>query len=450
MVYDIFKLSIIGATVLCAATPAVAQQTPMVDAATPAPTVTSAADPSLEAMDKAKARLDKETALLLSRKANSDAQASAATAEFGPLGAYTGASGNVTVDSANRSVLEATLLSALALDKAGDEIGLRLCNVVASRANLAQACSFGRTRKASTAIAAVPLAAEPVEKLSQAALCQEIRTVGSPSSVLASDHPVVIVAQTTTSVTDLADSFLLRTSALGREFCAALTAPTHAGTEEVSGGSAAGVGAVVNTIANLFRADYTLYGIALTADQSLLEKRVALAFMSSGLSNPVYLPDLSPVGPLDDSNPAVRRIAILDTLRDLASASTSVAARPRLDAAIAAYDDAVLALTTSTDGKQPLLSIILRQARTADLIRRGGYLVVTNVHIMGGTSYTKKNFFTFLGGMPYFVSGGALASYIVQDGLNGPTLDAFTIPVTSGFHRANQVDRAFPNGAVRR
>ena len=264
--------------------------------------------------------------------------------------------------------------------------------------------------------------------------------------MLLTNLTVVIVAQSTVGVTDLADSFLLRTSALGREFGAALETPPMVGDGEVEGGSAAVVGAIVNTIGTLFRADYTVYGIPVTTDQTLLTKRVALSFKASGLQNPVYLPDLSPVGPLDSTNPAIRRLAALDALRSLAlaAAATNANAKVRLEAAIKAYDDAFAALHTASDGKPPLMATVIRQAHIAKLVRDGGYLVVTNVHVMGGTSYTKKNFFTFLGGMPYFVTGGALASYIVQDGPTGSVLDTVTVPVMSGYYRINQLDRAFP------
>jgi hypothetical protein len=424
---------------------AIAQETPA-EGTTPADAsqTNTTPDPRLKELDDEKALLDKQAAVLLSRKAVKDAQASNATAAFGPLGTYTGANGDVTVDATNRSVLEASLLSAVALDKAGDQMGLRLCKVIADRRQPKAACPMTSDAQVVAAVAQPSLPAPDL--MPQAALCQEVRKVIVDNVTGTGPRPVVIVAQSTAGVTDLADSFLLRTSALGREFCAALETPAKGGDGEVEGGSAAIVGAIVNTIGTLFRADYTVYGIPVTTDQTLLTKRVALAFKASGLQNPVYLPDLSPVGPLDSANPAVRRLAVLDALRSLAlaAAATNASAKVRLEAAIKAYDDAFAALNTASDGKPPLMATVIRQAQAAKLIRESGYLVVTNVHVMGGTSYTKKNFFTFLGGMPYFVSGGALASYIVEDGATGSVLDAVTIPMTSGYHRVNQLDRAFP------
>jgi hypothetical protein len=332
----------------------------------------------------------------------------------------------------------------VALDKAGDQMGLRLCKVVADRRNPRSVCPASNDTPAA-APADQPSLPAP-DQMQQAALCQEVRKLSVDSVATTEARPIVIVAQSSTGVTDLADSFLMRTAALGREFCAALDTPATGGNGEVEGGSAAVIGAIVNTIGALFRADYTVYGIAVTTDQTLLTKRVALAFKASGLQNPVYLPDLSPVGPLDSANPAVRRLAVLDALRGLAlaAAATNANAKVRLEAAIKAYDDAFAALNSASEGKPPLMATVIRQAQTAKLIRAGGYLVVTNVHLAGGTSYTKKNFFTFLGGMPYFVSGGALASYMVEDGATGSVLDTVTIPVMSGYHRVNQLDRVFP------
>lgn len=69
-------------------------------------------------------------------------------------------------------------------------------------------------------------------------------------------------------------------------------------------------------------------------------------------------------------------------------------------------------MTASEGGQPPGLG--LRQAKLRQMLDGGAYLVATDIQKMGGTSYDKKNFFTFLGGMPYFVSGSAAASYTVR------------------------------------
>ena len=355
----------------------------------------------------------------------------------------------MTADATNRSRLEATLLSAVAINAAADQMGARLCGILSGAD-----CSSPDF----VAHPAGPLqprsALTTPDLMTRSALCREARSISPPAGpASAADRAVIMVAQSTASLTELADSFMIRTAALGRELCAAIEIPPRraaAGNGEVEGGSILPVaGAVASTVANLFRADYTIYGIEVTSDQTLLTKGVARAFLSHRLPNRVYLPDLSPVSPLDADNPAIRRLAILDALR-VQAAELAGPERPRLVAAVKAHDDAVAALTSATDGKPPLLTLIVRQARTAELLREGSLLVITNVHMMGGTSYTKKNFFTFLGGMPYFVSGGTLASYLVQDALGGPVLDTLTVPITSGFHRANQLERVVPSVRGRR
>ena len=45
----------------------------------------------------------------------------------------------------------------------------------------------------------------------------------------------------------------------------------------------------------------------------------------------------------------------------------------------------------------------------------------------GGSSVAKKNFWTFLGSMPFKVSGGALASYSLLEGSTGRVLRAGTL-----------------------
>lgn len=436
----------LAAVSLAPAQHAGAQASPVAGAGaeTPAAVETPpATDPAIAALDAEKARLDKQAEVLRSRKALAEAQAQAAQSAIGPLGSYTGAPGAVSVDDGNRSVVEATLLSAVAVDAAGDQMGARLCGIL-SGADCTSPGFAGHPAGPPSPRVNLP----PPEQMSRPALCREVRSITPPAPPLSqADRAVIIVAQSTTSLTELADSFMVRTTALGREFCAALEAPSRpaAADGEVSGGSLAAAGAIINTVANLFRADYTIYGIAVPTDQTLLTKGVALAFMSHRLPNRVYMPDLSPVSSLDTDNPAVRRLAVLDALRAMAADSRVAAARTRLDAAMKAYDDALAVLTTATEGKPPLLTAVVRQAGTAELLRAGGLLVITNIHMMGGTSYTTKNFFTFLGGMPYFVSGGALASYVVQDGLGGPVLDTLTVPITSGFHRANQLERVVPS-----
>lgn len=410
-------------------TPSVEEETPPVPGGTPGPDPAAPKDNHAEEMK----RLKEAKELADAKKELRDSQAAAATAAFGPLGTYQGAQGTVTLDDANRSVFETTLLAARAVDQAADEMGNRLVRTISA--------ADGRASKnaAVRPFASLP----PVSQMGTDQLCEEAKRVDLPMPAPSASKPVVIVSQNTAVATDLADSFAVSTSAVAHQLCNTLSPQTA----ELAGGSAAAVGAAANILANLIRADYSVYGILLNADQSLLTKRVALAYMNgaAAAAHPVYLPDLAPFNLRDERNPAARRLLVMERIRSEASrkAQADPAMKVSLEEAIKAYDELRTGLTTPTDEKPPLITAIFRQAAVAGLLDQGGYLVVTNIHMLGGTSYTKKNFFTFIGGMPYFVSGGGITSYLVQDGLSGPVLDTVTYPVTSGFHRVNGIHASF-------
>ena len=424
-----------------ATTPAIAQDTPPAEQETPpAPGETPGTPPvpaddrteQLKHIKEQQELIDAQKGLEDSRKALRDSQAASATAAFGPLGTYQGAQGTVTLDEANRSVFETTLLAARAVDQAADEMGIRLADVV-NRVDAVPAAP----RSLLPATALLPVSAMGVDQL-----CEEAMSITLSVPAPASARPVVIVSQSTAIGTDLADSFAVSTSAVAHQICDTFS------TSGLSGGSLAAIGSAVSTVANLLRADYSVYGLSLTPDQSLLTKRVALAFMSratAGQTHPVYLPDLAPFNLRDERNPAVRRLLVMERIRSIANrkAQEEGPMKVSLQQAVAAYDQLRTGLTTATDEKPPLITAIFRQAAVAGLLDQGGYLVLTNVHMMGGTSYTKKNFFTFIGGMPYFVSGGGIMSYLVQEGLSGPVLDTVTYPITSGFHRVNAIHKSF-------
>ena len=432
-------IALAGLSAGWAAVPLMAQETPPAGETPPAdtppvggqtPDKADESDSNAEQIKKLKEKKD----LVDAKKALRDSQAAAATSAFGPLGTYQGAKGEVTVDESNRSVFETTLLASMAVDQAADEMGARLATAVRK--------ADGRTATPSRPAASLPV----ISQMTTEQLCEEAKQINLPIPAPAVAKPVVIVSQNTAVATDLADSFAVSTAALAHQLCGVIFAPTA----EIAGGfGGPAIGAAIDTVANLLRADYTVYGISLTADQSLLSKRLALAYMhQSGGAHPVYVPDLAPFNLRDERNPAVRRLLVMERIRNDANlkAQAESSMKAALDQAIAAYDELRTGLTATSDDKPPLIAGIFRQAAVSGLLDQGGYLVITNIHMIGGTSYTKKNFFTFLGGMPFFVSGGGVTSYLVQDGLSGPLLDTFTRPVTSGFHRVNGIHSTFSKG----
>lgn len=418
---------------------------------TPATGETEAQARERESQERELARLERLKKIAEARKLLATEQGTGALAELGPLGTYAGATGSVTVDTSNNAVMEATILATRSLDEIGYAMGDRLVKVVGSP---------GATTTASPA----PTPARPTDR---AGICAEVRgnvTFRKVSAV----RPVIIVAAGGATLTDQSDTFMIRTAAIGRELCAALAQadaapvpppkpgkPVKPGQEQTvvegTGGGIPAVAAAVDTFARLFRADYKIYGITVTEDEKLLSRSVALRFLAATprLPNPVLLPELFPPSPADADNSAVRRLAMLDELRELAVERIAKGPQPRLTDAVSAYDKALAGLTASDGAQAPLIGLVLRQAKLRQLMDGGAYLVVTDIQRMGGTSYDKKNFFTFLGGMPYFVSGSAAASYAVQDTATEAVLDALNLQVSGGYHRVNALPKSF-NAPARR
>ena len=57
----------------------------------------------------------------------------------------------------------------------------------------------------------------------------------------------------------------------------------------------------------------------------------------------------------------------------------------------------------------------------------------------GGGYTIKRNLWTFLGGEPFFVSGGAVVSYALLSGKTGAALKARVMPIHGGHVRASLV-----------
>jgi hypothetical protein len=461
------------------ATASVAQNTP--NAPDNSTTGETPVSPEQKAHDDEIARLGRQKALSDAQAAARQAQSTAATAALGPLGSYNGADGTVTVTEGSRSVLEATLLSSVALQEAAGDMTEILCRRVP------EACATERQALAT----APPLQA--IASLERAELCAEVRQPPVSPAAL-TPRALVMVPEANRALVDLAEVFEVRSAALARELCAAMDAAdrttarfqplrdslTRGPERDLGGGSIAAVGAIVNAAANLFRSDYTVYGIDLTEDQNLLIRELAGALRDRHVINPIYAPGLFPVSPFRSENPALRRLALLDELRakaftaasgqgdeaqmyaaalgsagertaevQTAKAAHETAAK-RLEDAIKGYDAMLTALTNPEGEGPPPMSAIIRQAHTAEILRQGGLLVVTNLHFMGGTSYTQRNFFTFLGGMPYHVSGGVLVSYIVEDGQTGHVYDAGSARVAGGYVRPTQLRSAVQGARARR
>jgi hypothetical protein len=480
------KLMVFVAIPALVATAAVARETPSAPAPSGDEDSETEKSPTQKAHEERIARLGREKEVYDAQKALRDARAAAATSALGPLGAVEGQKGTVQVDDGQRSVLEATLLASVALGEASDEMAPRLCQAATGR-DVADC----RVAPRSIVPSADPAqAARPaLTQMTPAQMCAELETPATDLAIAGEQRPIVIVPEATKALIDAAELFDVQSASIGRGLCRALArgerqrlATTRLAAEAPASAERAGgtgvipaASAILDTVANLFRTDYTIYGIQVSEDQNLFVREFARAFRQTGARNPVYVPGLFPLSPSTADNLALRRISLLESLRsqaaeqfDLHQAQSAAfeqsltvgrpsEARTRelneaksghdnaakaLEESVKAHDALLAAVTTAAEDAPAALPAIIRQARTADLLRRGGLLVVTNVHFIGGTSYSEQNFFTFLGGMPYHVSGGVLASYIVQDGRTGQVYDTVAVPVSGGYVRPTQLRRA--------
>jgi hypothetical protein len=106
-------------------------------------------------------------------------------------------------------------------------------------------------------------------------------------------------------------------------------------------------------------------------------------------------------------------------------------------------------LTTADDKGNSPIATIARQSAIKWKLDADGVLVIVELHKVAGTGYTKKNLWSSLGANPFFVMGGAVASYVALDGKTGRVLDAQMLPVHGGYHSVSdipaEVNRGLPN-----
>jgi hypothetical protein len=90
------------------------------------------------------------------------------------------------------------------------------------------------------------------------------------------------------------------------------------------------------------------------------------------------------------------------------------------------------ATTVDDKGATPLATVV-RQAAIRQKLDNGASFLVVQVHKVAGTTYTKKNILSSLGGNPFFVMGGSVASYTLFDGKTGRVLGSSLTPLHGGY-----------------
>lgn len=230
----------------------------------------------------------------------------------------------------------------------------------------------------------------------------------------------------------------------------------------------------VNKLLAFFRTDYTVGGVDLTSEDSLLVHALAGLIAGSNKNLDVQLPAVYSPGALSDAGSGILNdlttLSLLKTgAQDKANrhdkfsarftedagkeadpekkaalldgAKTHKAAADTWKAAIGLYDSFFSKLTTVDDkGVAPLANVI-REGVVADVLLKDNLLLLVKLQKFGGAYYTKKNMLTLFGGMPFFHMGGVVASFVLLDGKAGTVQGSGVIPVHGGFVKASDLSQ---------
>lgn len=123
-------------------------------------------------------------------------------------------------------------------------------------------------------------------------------------------------------------------------------------------------------------------------------------------------------------------------------AARHAAIADRAAAAIAQHDALIEALAAADASGSPLIARVIEQKTVARRLRGGALALMVQVTGAAGSTYTARNLWTFLGSMPFHVSGGAVARYVAMEA-NGIIRAAGQVPVHGGHHAVHAVAERF-------
>lgn len=228
----------------------------------------------------------------------------------------------------------------------------------------------------------------------------------------------------------------------------------------------------VNKLLGFFRTDYTVGGVELKFEDSLLVHALAGAIEGSDKKLNVQLPAVYSPGALSDVGAEIlNEITNLSLLKlgaqDKANRHDKLSARFTEDSsketdpaekaklldkakthkatadawktAVGLYDGFFSKLTTTDDkGAVPLTNVI-REGVVAKALMNDDLLLLVKLQQSGGAYYTKKNIGTFFGTMPFYHMGGVVASFVLLNGKTGIVLKSGVVPVHGGFVKADDL-----------
>lgn len=397
------------------------------------------------ATDRTKAAAEAQTAIFNAQKAQADAATAAAnaeaTAQKAKFGSIAGTDLGTTTADAGAGSFEASLLAASAIDRAASVIKTALDNVGKSNQN---GIANGNPRYIIFTGLQRPNFSD--NRLFEA----QINCVVSAYRCAAEAH----------AKADLA---------AGKQAEGAVKLELETGVA----GAVTAIGAAAEILRNLgsyFRADYRFSTATVSGvDADLLA--VSLAGMLKDCWYPArWAPAADETKVYQRLNPwsdrrgdaPFRHAELLKREKEFAdgaSAAPDPAENARLSAVADLYRAATEFYSAADKGFDDFLASlaevdttgvlratrIAEQRAIADALSQGALAVLLHVGGTSGTTYTKKSLWTFLGGAPFYVSGGAIVSYLVVDN-HGQVKAAGQQRGHSGFVKVHEVPDEMRDG----
>lgn len=360
-------------------------------------------NPVIVRANELKAQAQAETEAYNAAKARSEAQAAAAKAAFGTLGDYQNA-GTIEV-GANSGKLEVALLASEATRLSARRIVHEICQTSAA-----------------------------------ALVC---------NAKAASD--LIIVTDADKPTFDSYDAFRLQLLSIEDELKRARSSACAVGRPAVGAQivGTAGIATAVNIAANLLRSEYKLSYVELTPNDAILLK----AFLENArpsIKATLWVPSLLPQRIDLLRNPALVELKRVMELRDeVSKCASGKTKRNTADSngaskAVERFDGLYAKLGTSDDKGVVPLAVVARQAHLGAIMDKPStYALLLKQEMAGGSAYAKKNFATFLGAMPFFVSGGSLVTYTLQKTDTGGVVHAGILPQTRPFMRIHEATQRY-------
>lgn len=376
-------------------------------------------DPAIIKAQALKAQYDAEAAAWVASKAKSDAQAAAASAKLGPLASYSN-TGEVTVGE-NSGKLEATLLASQATQKSAARIVRDVCSLMASPP--AKACEDAA---GPAALYVFPFSSMPSFDAYDAFTAQ-LRSI---------------------------KAHLQRVKDLKPAPAAAAGGPISASTI-----GPAAIATLLSTAGNLFRSEYKLSSLEVSQSDDILIRAFLQEARGRSIKPALYAPSMFTERLNFDTNTALKALDEVERERNAVASNAAALRRvatsqPKrkaeidpivaaMDQAVARFDSFATTIGTADDKGVVPLAMIARQAALASHLTDDSYILFLKAEMAGGSAYSKKNFWTFLGELPYSVSGGSLVSYTLVKGRRGAVIGSAVIPQTEPFMKIHAATRRF-------